>query len=144
MTAAPAAVTFDFWNTLVFEERGHLRGRRLDAWGDPLSYAEILAEFHYSVDEDGEETVYPFWESHLIHDPRGFLNAYPSVHPTLVPPPRVDRDGSGVVLEFPSYYRYLLDYLTTGVDVLAWTVTAISGQPASWRRHLVAERVVGA
>jgi HAD superfamily hydrolase (TIGR01549 family) len=29
---AVEAVTFDFWNTLVYEERGHLRGRRLEAW----------------------------------------------------------------------------------------------------------------
>src|SRR4029079_13560677 len=25
-------VTFDYWNTLVFEQPGHLKGRRLDAW----------------------------------------------------------------------------------------------------------------
>ncbi|HEX2039088.1 MAG TPA: HAD family hydrolase [Acidimicrobiales bacterium] len=26
------AVTFDFWNTLIYEDRGHLRGKRLEAW----------------------------------------------------------------------------------------------------------------
>jgi putative hydrolase of the HAD superfamily len=31
MTAVEA-VTFDYWNTLVYEDRGHLRGRRLEAW----------------------------------------------------------------------------------------------------------------
>jgi putative hydrolase of the HAD superfamily len=29
---AVEAVTFDYWNTLVYEERGHLRGRRIEAW----------------------------------------------------------------------------------------------------------------
>ena len=32
-------VTFDFWNTLCFEDRGHLRGRRLDAWSGLLEEA---------------------------------------------------------------------------------------------------------
>lgn len=36
-------VTFDFWNTLVFEERGHLRGRRLDAWAGILEDAGFAA-----------------------------------------------------------------------------------------------------
>jgi FMN phosphatase YigB (HAD superfamily) len=40
------AVTFDFWNTLVFEERGHLRGRRLDAW------AGILEESGFGVERE--------------------------------------------------------------------------------------------
>ncbi|MBW3669092.1 MAG: HAD family hydrolase [Actinobacteria bacterium] len=31
MTAIEA-VTFDYWNTLIYEDRGHLRGRRLEAW----------------------------------------------------------------------------------------------------------------
>jgi putative hydrolase of the HAD superfamily len=41
---APEAVTFDFWNTLVFEERGHLRGRRLAAWVGILEDAGFAAE----------------------------------------------------------------------------------------------------
>lgn len=116
-------------------------GRRLDAWADALAFAQILAELHYSVHEDGEAVVYPFWEAHLVLDPREFLSAYPAIHPSLVAPPRVNRGPSGVDMEFRSYYRYLLDYTTTGVDVLAWTVTASSGQPAAWNRHLVAEGV---
>ena len=38
------AVTFDFWNTLVYEERGHLRGRRLDAWAGILEEAGFACE----------------------------------------------------------------------------------------------------
>jgi putative hydrolase of the HAD superfamily len=30
--SAIEAVTFDYWNTLIYEDRGHLRGRRLEAW----------------------------------------------------------------------------------------------------------------
>ena len=39
-----AAVTFDFWNTLCYEDRGHLRGRRLDAWSGLLEEAGYACE----------------------------------------------------------------------------------------------------
>lgn len=38
------AVTFDYWNTLVYEERGHLRGRRLGAWAGLLEEAGFATE----------------------------------------------------------------------------------------------------
>ena len=38
------AVTYDFWNTLCFEDRGHLRGRRLDAWSGLLEEAGYATE----------------------------------------------------------------------------------------------------
>lgn len=38
------AVTFDYWNTLVYEERGHLRGRRAAAWAGILEGAGFAAE----------------------------------------------------------------------------------------------------
>lgn len=38
------AVTFDYWNTLVFEERGHLRGLRSDKWAGILEEAGYTAE----------------------------------------------------------------------------------------------------
>jgi FMN hydrolase / 5-amino-6-(5-phospho-D-ribitylamino)uracil phosphatase len=40
------AVTFDYWNTLVWEEPGYLRGRRLASW------AGILEEWGRPVDPD--------------------------------------------------------------------------------------------
>jgi putative hydrolase of the HAD superfamily len=40
------AVTFDYWNTLVWEEPGRLRGRRLAAW------AGILEEAGHDVEGD--------------------------------------------------------------------------------------------
>lgn len=43
MTAIEA-VTFDYWNTLVYEERGHLRGRRQDAWAGILEDAGFACE----------------------------------------------------------------------------------------------------
>jgi HAD superfamily hydrolase (TIGR01549 family) len=36
-----AAVTFDYWNTLVHEEPGHLRGRRIAAWLGLLEEAGV-------------------------------------------------------------------------------------------------------
>jgi putative hydrolase of the HAD superfamily len=38
------AVTFDFWNTLVYEDRGHLRGRRLEAWAGVLEDGGFACE----------------------------------------------------------------------------------------------------
>src|SRR5438094_4787006 len=38
------AVTFDYWNTLVYEERGHLRGLRAAAWAGILEGAGFAAE----------------------------------------------------------------------------------------------------
>jgi putative hydrolase of the HAD superfamily len=47
-----AAVTFDFWNTLVHEDRGHLRGRRLQAW------AGILEEAGFAVERERLDAVF--------------------------------------------------------------------------------------
>lgn len=38
------AVTFDFWNTLMYEEAGYLRGRRLAAWVGILEDAGFAVE----------------------------------------------------------------------------------------------------
>lgn len=38
------AVTFDYWNTLVWEEAGHLRGRRVEAWAGLLEEAGFAME----------------------------------------------------------------------------------------------------
>ena len=38
------AVTFDFWNTLMYEPDGHLRGRRQDAWLGILEEAGFACE----------------------------------------------------------------------------------------------------
>jgi putative hydrolase of the HAD superfamily len=45
MTAVEA-VTFDYWNTLVYEDRGHLRGRRLEAW------AGIFEDVGFAVERE--------------------------------------------------------------------------------------------
>ncbi|HZU74557.1 MAG TPA: HAD family hydrolase [Acidimicrobiales bacterium] len=44
MTRAIEAVTFDYWNTLVYEDRGQLRGHRLDAWAGILEEAGFAVE----------------------------------------------------------------------------------------------------
>jgi putative hydrolase of the HAD superfamily len=41
---AVEAVTFDHWNTLVYEERGQLRGKRLEAWSGILEDAGFATE----------------------------------------------------------------------------------------------------
>lgn len=38
------AVTFDYWNTLVWEERGHMRGLRIAAWAGLLEEAGFACE----------------------------------------------------------------------------------------------------
>ncbi|HZQ28656.1 MAG TPA: HAD family hydrolase [Acidimicrobiales bacterium] len=45
MTAVEA-VTFDYWNTLVYEDRGHLRGQRLEAW------AGIFEDVGFAVERE--------------------------------------------------------------------------------------------
>jgi FMN phosphatase YigB (HAD superfamily) len=42
---AVEAVTFDFWNTLVYEDRpGHLRDRRIEAWAGILEDVGFACE----------------------------------------------------------------------------------------------------
>lgn len=57
---AVEAVTFDFWNTLVYEERGHLRGRRLDAW------AGILEEAGFALERQHLDAVFDHsWDRYV-------------------------------------------------------------------------------
>jgi len=59
MTAIEA-VTFDFWNTLVFELRGELRSRRLEAW------AGLLEEAGFALERARLDAVYEgAWEAYL-------------------------------------------------------------------------------
>jgi len=59
MTAIEA-VTFDYWNTLVREERGHLRGRRLEAWSG------LLEEAGFAHQRKQLEAVYDSaWDAHM-------------------------------------------------------------------------------
>jgi putative hydrolase of the HAD superfamily len=54
------AVTFDYWNTLVYEERGHLRGRRLAAW------AGLLEDAGFAIERQELEAVFDSaWERYL-------------------------------------------------------------------------------
>ncbi len=59
MTAVEA-VTFDFWNTLVYELRGQLRGRRLEAWSG------LLEEAGFALERVQLEAVYDAaWEAYV-------------------------------------------------------------------------------
>ena len=59
MTAIEA-VTFDYWNTLVYEERGHLRTRRMDAW------AGILEDAGFAVERQQLDVVFDAsWERYV-------------------------------------------------------------------------------
>ena len=59
MTAIEA-VTFDFWNTLVYELRGDLRGRRLEAWSG------LLEEAGFALERQQLEAVYDeTWEAYV-------------------------------------------------------------------------------
>lgn len=56
------AVTFDFWNTLAYEERGHLRGRRLEAW------AGILEEAGFATERQHLDAVFDHsWDRYVSH-----------------------------------------------------------------------------
>lgn len=59
MTAVEA-VTFDYWNTLVYEVRAHLRGRRLEAWSG------LLEEAGFAHERAQLEAVYDAaWETYV-------------------------------------------------------------------------------
>ena len=59
MTAVEA-VTFDFWNTLVYELRGQLRSWRLEAWSG------LLEEAGFALERMQLEAVYDgAWEKYL-------------------------------------------------------------------------------
>lgn len=59
MTAVEA-VTFDFWNTLVYELRGELRSRRLEAW------AGLLEEAGFALERVELEAVYDgAWDAYM-------------------------------------------------------------------------------
>ncbi|MDP9070809.1 MAG: HAD family hydrolase [Actinomycetota bacterium] len=54
------AVTFDFWNTLVYELRGHLRSRRMEAWSG------LLEEAGFAMERLQLEAVYDgAWEAYV-------------------------------------------------------------------------------
>ncbi len=54
------AVTFDYWNTLVYEERGHLRSRRMDAW------AGILEDGGFAFERQQLDVVFDAsWERYV-------------------------------------------------------------------------------
>ena len=58
--AAVEAVTFDYWNTLVYEERGHLRGRRLEAW------AGIFEDVGFAVEREHLDAAFDSsWERYV-------------------------------------------------------------------------------
>jgi putative hydrolase of the HAD superfamily len=57
---AVEAVTFDFWNTLAYEMRGHLRGRRVEAW------AGLLEDAGFALERADLEAVYDgAWEAYV-------------------------------------------------------------------------------
>ena len=54
------AVTFDFWNTLVYELRGELRSRRLEAWSG------LLEEGGFALERVELEAVYDgAWDAYV-------------------------------------------------------------------------------
>lgn len=56
------AVTFDFWNTLVWEEAGHLRGLRAEAW------AGLLEEAGFATERSLLDAVFEgAWERYVHH-----------------------------------------------------------------------------
>jgi putative hydrolase of the HAD superfamily len=58
--AAIEAVTFDYWNTLVFELRGELRSRRVEAW------AGLLEEAGFALERAQLEAVYDSaWDAYV-------------------------------------------------------------------------------
>jgi hypothetical protein len=120
-------------------------GRRLGEGLDPMAYAELLGELYSGRQIDGP-VVLPFsatasfrsgW---LIREVEAFLREYPFVDAALVSAPRVSQAGGVRRVEFCSHNYYLLEF-GAAIDIYRWVVTAPVGQPASWSREPVAERL---
>jgi putative hydrolase of the HAD superfamily len=64
------AVTFDYWNTLVYEERGHMRDRRMEAWAGVLEDAGFACEREQLdlVFEDSWQRFVAAWTSQQQYD----------------------------------------------------------------------------
>ncbi|GIH16556.1 hypothetical protein Raf01_47280 [Rugosimonospora africana] len=108
-------------------------GRRLGDGLDPVAYAELLAELHYSRGQRDEPVARPSAPGRLIRDPRAFLDRYPFVDPALPRAPEAGDDGrGGTVITFQSFIRYLRVEVGTAIDVYGFTVTAPRGGPATW------------
>ncbi len=62
MTARFDAVTFDYWNTLVWESRGQMRGLRIEAW------AGLLEEAGYATERTLLDAVFEAsWNRYVEH-----------------------------------------------------------------------------
>jgi hypothetical protein len=117
-------------------------GRRLGDDLDPVAYAELLAELHYSRGQREEPVVVPSIPGRLIRDPRAFLDRYPFMDPALPRAPEVSDDGrGGMVITFQSFIRYLRVEIGSAIDVYGFTVTAPRGAPATWSVHDDALRI---
>jgi putative hydrolase of the HAD superfamily len=56
------AVTFDYWNTLVWEEAGHITGRRKEAW------AGLLEEAGFAMERSLLDAVFSSsWDRYVEH-----------------------------------------------------------------------------
>jgi FMN phosphatase YigB (HAD superfamily) len=74
---AVEAITFDYWNTLVTEERGHLRGRRLSAW------AGIFEDTGFALERQHLEAAFDAtWQAYVSswQANQQFLAAQAAVH----------------------------------------------------------------
>jgi putative hydrolase of the HAD superfamily len=62
MTGRYDAVTFDYWNTLVWEESGHMAGRRKEAW------AGLLEEAGFAMERSLLDAVFTrSWDRYVEH-----------------------------------------------------------------------------
>jgi len=120
-------------------------GRRLAGGLDPVAYAQLLAEFYSGREIDGPvvhsfAASYGFQPGSLIEDPVAFGREYPFVDGSVLAPVRVTATAEATTIEFTSYQYYLVE-IGGAIDIYRWTVTATPGQPASWLRQRVAERL---
>ncbi|HEY7225067.1 MAG TPA: hypothetical protein VH561_15955 [Micromonosporaceae bacterium] len=119
-------------------------GARVGVDLDPIAYAEVLAELYSASLGDGEK-AFPtsatpeFRSGELIDDVARFHATYDFVDPGLVAPPRTQRAGNGIVLDFFSCHYFVTPLRT--IDIIRWSVTCKPGEPAVWQRDYVVKRL---
>jgi len=90
LTTPPVAVTFDFWNTLIREDAGGLRPRRVDAWLGLLEGEGMALErehLHAAFDSTWE-AFRQRWMANVVYDAEDAVD-HVLGHIGLEPPPRV-------------------------------------------------------
>lgn len=106
-------------------------GSRVPDRLDPTAFAELLVQFH----------PYSSAARAVLVEADGLRHGYGRDDLPEVDPLRVEFDGDDVRVHFCSSIAYRTALSGPLLDVAAWTIAVPVDAPATWRTHLVHERI---